>query len=398
MSEFRYILEPYKGLKTRYTCPECGKPKKFARYIDKETGEHLGDNVGRCERSDNCGWHYTPKQHFADTGQAPDEFIKPATPKKIEPVKPISYIDENLLQQSLSGNQHNNFTVYLSTLFDADTVEALRVKYKIGTSKKWPGSTVFWQIDKSGGIRSGKVMQYNATTGKRVKKPYDMVTWVHSILKKEDFNLSQCFFGEHLMPSAENPIAIVESEKTAIIASAYLPQLTWLACGNKNGLSDAKCKLLTGHGVILYPDLNAFEEWNNKAKRFGFRISDLLERKATEQERSVGLDLADYLVRFDVSEFQDPTPIETHSFESSPRERTKADPVQPDEPAAISSPAVDPELLMLHTQYSTAAAAGKLDDHPDRSLIGELWQAVLINRSRPAQLHYYIEQLKQITL
>lgn len=397
MSEFRYILEPYKGLKTRYTCPECSKPKKFARYIDKETGEHLGDNVGRCERSDNCGWHYTPKQHFADTGQAPDEFAKPATPKKIEPVKPISYIDENLLLQSLSGNQHNNFTVYLSTLFDADTVDALRAKYKIGTSKKWPGSTVFWQIDKGGRIRSGKVMQYNATTGKRVKKPYDMVTWVHSILKKEDFNLSQCFFGEHLLTSAENPIAIVESEKTAIIASAYLPQLTWLACGNKNGLSDAKCKLLTGHGVILYPDLNAFDEWNKKAKRFGFRISDLLENKATEQERSVGLDLADYLIRFNVKDFQEPTPVETHKIEYHHLKQREAEPDQKEEATAISLPAIDPELLILHTRYSAAEATGNLDDHPDRFLIGDLWKGVLINRNRPVQQQFYIEQLKQIT-
>jgi len=398
MNEYKYTLEPYKSMKSRHKCPACQKLGKFARYIDTGTGEHLGDNVGRCERSDNCGWHYTPKQYFADHGQSPDEFIRPATPKRTEPIKPISYIDQSIMQESLSGHQHNNLIVYLNTQFDAETVDRLRAKYKIGTSKKWPGATVFWQVDTTGKIRSGKVMQYNPDTGKRVKKPYDMVTWVHSILKKEDFNLSQCFFGEHLLQSAGTPIAIVESEKTAIIASAYLPQLTWLACGNKQGLSDAKCKLLTGRSVILYPDLNAFDEWNKKASRFGFRISDLLEKKATEEERAVGLDLADYLIRFDVKDFQEPAPIESHKIEYHPPEQRDAEPDQKEEATVINLPAIDPELLMLHTRYSSAEAAGKLNDHPNKTLIVDLWQAVLLNRTRPNQQQFYIEQLKQIAI
>lgn len=43
-------------------------------------------------------------------------------------------------------------------------------------------------------------MLYNPTTGKRIKEPYNHVTWVHSVLHKEDYNLKQCFFGEHLLP------------------------------------------------------------------------------------------------------------------------------------------------------------------------------------------------------
>ncbi len=49
-------------MNTRYRCPECNKGKTFSRYIDTETGEHIADHVGRCERLDNCGNHYTPKQ------------------------------------------------------------------------------------------------------------------------------------------------------------------------------------------------------------------------------------------------------------------------------------------------------------------------------------------------
>ena len=50
-------------------CPKCGhecKRKTFVLYIDNETGNPLHSTVGKCDRSDNCGHHYTPKQYFAD--------------------------------------------------------------------------------------------------------------------------------------------------------------------------------------------------------------------------------------------------------------------------------------------------------------------------------------------
>ncbi len=119
------------------------------------------------------------------------------------------------------------------------------------------------------------------------------------------------FFGEHLLQGNTKPIAIVESEKTAIIASVYLPQFIWLAAGSKDGLSLNKCQVLKGRTVIIYPDLNGFEKWTAKAKELShiasFAVSDLLERKATDKEKGEGLDLADYLIRFPVPVVQPQT-------------------------------------------------------------------------------------------
>lgn len=68
-------------------------------------------------------------------------------------------------------------------------------------------------------------MLYDSETGKRVKHPYNHITWAHSLLKQKDFNLKQYFFGEHLLlKSIDKPIAVVESEKAALIASFYMPQ------------------------------------------------------------------------------------------------------------------------------------------------------------------------------
>ena len=65
--EYSTKLEPYKGQATRYTCPSCGKRREFVRYIYAANGEHIHENVGRCNRVQRCGYHYTPSQYFKDT-------------------------------------------------------------------------------------------------------------------------------------------------------------------------------------------------------------------------------------------------------------------------------------------------------------------------------------------
>jgi hypothetical protein len=208
---------------------------------------------------------------------------------------------------------------FLISLFGVDVASERGSRYFIGTSKHqftrkdFPnyksekGANVFWQIDTQGKVRAGKIMLYIPTTGKRVKELFDHITWAHKVLKQAEFELRQCFFGEHLLVDKTKPVAIVESEKTAVIASVYLPQFIWLAAGSIGGLNIEKCSILKGRKVILFPDLKGFDKWSIKAKELShfanFTVSDLLERKATEAERNQGYDLADYLIKYDYKEF-----------------------------------------------------------------------------------------------
>ena len=111
------------------------------------------------------------------------------------------------------------------------------------------------------------------------------------------------------------PVAIVESEKTAVIASVYLPQFIWVAVGSLTNLNAEKCSILKGRTVTLFPDLNGFEKWSSKAKELShlanFTVSDLLERKASEAEKKQGFDLADYLIKFNYKAFALPEPEAT---------------------------------------------------------------------------------------
>jgi hypothetical protein len=300
MTEYSYILEPYNGMKSRYTCPNCGAKQSFAKYINSDTKEYLSDDVGRCNREEKCGYHYTPKQYFSDNKMT--EF-KPITYKPKPTIqKEPDFIEAGLFTQSLKAYDKNNFVSFLIGLFGAEVTNELVAKYYIGTSKKWNGATIFWQIDEQMKVRTGKIMLYNPETGKRIKEPYNHFSWVHKNLNKPDFSLNQSLFGLHLMKGNRKPIAVVESEKTAIISSVYLPDFIWLATGGLNNLSKSRFEPLRNRKVVLYPDLGAFDKWSEKTKELksicSISISDLLEQVATEKERDNGFDIADYLIRF----------------------------------------------------------------------------------------------------
>ncbi len=307
MSNYRYQLEPYSGMRSRYPCPSCGKKGKFAMYIDTETGEYVDTIVGRCERTGSCGHHYTPSQYFEDNNITPErrEFQRPIQITK----KETSYIHKDILKNSLNAYDQNNFVEYLLQRYGADITTKAVTDYRIGTSKYWPGSTVFWQVDKDSIVRSGKIMLYSSDTCKRVREPFSHIQWVHKALKIKDFNLSQCLFGEHLLKGNNKSVAIVESEKSAIIASLYFPKYIWLACCSLQGLNKTKCEVLRGREVTLFPDLKGLHTWQEKALELKelakITVSTFLEENATQEEIDQGLDIADYLLKYDLTEFSE---------------------------------------------------------------------------------------------
>ena len=66
MNTYKYQLERYRGRGTRYSCPQCGRKYCFTRYIDTESNQYINERVGKCNRLDKCGYHYTPKLYFTD--------------------------------------------------------------------------------------------------------------------------------------------------------------------------------------------------------------------------------------------------------------------------------------------------------------------------------------------
>lgn len=295
---YRYILEPYSGQGSRIMCPKCRHRRDtFKRYIDTHTQTYLADHVGRCDRQEQCGYHYPPREYFADNpGLAVVESARPATPAVQQAPQLLPW---TLVEQTLRNYNRNNFVRFLAKLFGGTTANELVKRYCIGTASHWPGATIFWQLDYHDRARAGKVMLYNATTGKRVKEPYNHITWVHTLLNAG--NAKQCLFGEHLLATDPHKIvALVESEKTAIIGSAMEPNYIWLAASGLDGLNPNKCKVLQEREVRLYPDVNAYDKWQLKAREMNlhfpaanFSTDKTLKETATPLELEQGIDLAD---------------------------------------------------------------------------------------------------------
>ena len=263
-------------------------------------------NTGKNEQS--CQYHYTPSDYFHDNPMVldynKDNFVEADRPKSY--LLPPSFVDSELMERTLTNYDMNPLYIYLSGVLSKDETSRIFQLYHVGTSKKWGGSTVYWQIDWKGNVRTGKIMLYDSTTGHRVKEPRSYVSWVHTELKLQDYNLKQCLFGEHLLSEKPTkPVAIVESEKSALIATHYMPEFIWLATGGMHGCFKSDVvNVLIGRSVMLCPDLGAKEVWQAKMPLLTsvcskVVLSDSLEQCATDEQRKYGLDIADFLLMTD---------------------------------------------------------------------------------------------------
>jgi hypothetical protein len=124
---------------------------------------------------------------------------------------------------------------------------------------------------------------------------------MHTVLRMQDFNLSQCLFGEHLIRSSHDHILVVESEKSAIICSIVLPEYVWVATGGKSsGVKDKLAVLKDYKKVTLIPDIDATESWqqiiNENKEIEKFTVNDYLDMVATDEQRNLQYDIADFLL------------------------------------------------------------------------------------------------------
>ena len=179
-------------------------------------------------------------------------------------------------------------------------------EYRVGVTRS--GDVIFFQLDQLGRCRTGKVMKYNRETGHRIKDENmpGRITWVHSLMKQsgqlpKDWTLTQCLFGEHLLLQYPGkPVALVESEKTALICAGLMPRYLWLATGGKSCIND-RLQVLKGRKIIAFPDIDGFQDWTEKLAKYpelGITVSPILNQNATTEDLENHIDIADWLIRY----------------------------------------------------------------------------------------------------
>ena len=333
LTAHRYQLQPYAGPKSRVTCPACGKPRCFTRYLDTDTGELLPDEYGRCDHETSCGYFLSPYARPSDGSLSYVASINrgdiTAAPRPVRRTAPIApptvSIPPEVFKATLGSYERNNLAQLLQQHFGVGMADDLIARFHLGTSSYWLGACVFWLVDEQGRARGGQVVLYDET-GHTVKRPqpdgtsYRHTRWAHTALAhayrlrgeapptwlaayEAHAQKSPCLFGLSQLATAPagQPVALVESAKTAMLATPYFPRYAWLATMGLSYLTPERLEPLRGRRIVLFPDAGALSQWQEKAdklRRLGFdvRVSEELENRVTAEQRRNGYDLADVLL------------------------------------------------------------------------------------------------------
>jgi hypothetical protein len=261
---------------------------------------------------DKCGYHYTPKQYYTDNPWKRERVVElwknigkfhNSTATTQTPPRPICTIPEWVVEGSCTRGVECDHVVWLARVYGAEAAERIKNLYNIGSTRE--GHAVFWQRDIEGRVRTGKIMAYDPVSGHRLKGA-GAINWVHSLMQQcgqlpEDWQLTQCLYGEHLLPlHPDAVVALVEAYKTAHVGAILMPDMVWCAVDSMSGLTAERLRVLRGRRVVLFPDEGrGFSEWSARiegiARSVGFeyRVSRFVEEC---QGIAPGSDLADIAI------------------------------------------------------------------------------------------------------
>lgn len=150
---------------------------------------------------------------------------------------------------------------FLCGVFNPVEVKRVFEMYAVGgTPDKW---TTYPYINADGKCVDIHLMKYRHD-GHREKEGYNN-NWLLYQKKQNERRASLCYFGDHLLTQRPNdPVAIVESEKSALIASIIRKDVIWLATGSLSRFTSQRSKHLKGRYCHIFPDLDGVEAWRSK--------------------------------------------------------------------------------------------------------------------------------------
>lgn len=219
----------------------------------------------------------------------------------------MDYIPMEKLDELVSVE--NSLCKCLMQLYRPEAVENVVEEYRVGHCTMYGRDdiSVFPNIDIEGRLCNLKVQCYETDIeSQRFSRSIKGRSYMLAAIWQREGKLpvegnykAQCLFGEHLLNKyPARTVALVESPKNAIVGALEMPEMLWVAVGNKSMLSPKYLKALRSREVIVIPDCDAIDEWTMKiAKMKGtanFVVSDFCQRVAPEGQTKY--DIADYYI------------------------------------------------------------------------------------------------------
>ena len=219
MSDFHFA-------NNRTACPACGARRAFASIIGEPQS-------GKCFA---CGVFISPGNKYPTTSPCFRESPKPHV--RLSAINPVRR-DEMLCSLHRAWYSEHQFLRSLRTFTSPHHIR----RSPIGLEPD--GSILFWYIGKDKTVWNAKRIMYVGFHRARDKPP-------HYIYRGNPTPL----FGEWQTgeENAKLPVALVESEKTAVVMSFVAPDKLWLATGGASSLSRERASALAGRMVQIFPD------------------------------------------------------------------------------------------------------------------------------------------------
>ena len=233
----------------------------------------------------------------------------------LEPANPM-YRAMDLVSRHLSWQSEFCKACVRMGYLAPEQMERAARRYRLGINRH--GAVIFWQIGLQGQVYDGKIMYYKQDCHRDHERK---TTWVRAVMKRfygceADISCGHGLFGGHLLGLTDDfatlkathcqrmPVAVVESEKTAVIMSELYPEYLWLATGGLSELTPQKLFVLRGRKVVIFPDTdpdgNAFGAWFGIVRKAEWLmgqklfVSPLLEQHATKEQKERKIDVADF--------------------------------------------------------------------------------------------------------
>lgn len=279
-------------VKRAYYCHGCGKGGDAITFLQDVEEIPFAEAVRRLGCTDLGSVEPTPER-----GLSQGETLFP---------EPIIHVDPQKVLVAAANAEQTSLYRFLCRHFTPEQVRDVCSRYLVGACRyvnhQGGRAAALPYIDCRGQVVDVKLMHFHPLTGSRKDAPplrrwadtQIEQSWFLAECKQSHMRAPWCCFGEHLLAaSPRKPIAVVESEKTALIASLAFPAYVWLAVGGKNNLHRLPLQAIGSRSVTLFPDNDAFADWTAQALPHGLKVSPLVH----DQCPGAHDDLADWMLR-----------------------------------------------------------------------------------------------------
>ena len=190
-------------------------------------------------------------------------------------------------------NNHVLLT-YLKNIFGEDKTKAAMQLYYVGGT--YDGKTILPNVDEKRMCVGGKIIPY-LKNGHRDKDKG--ISNIHTLLQKGTQG-DQVLFGSHLLTMhPTSTVAVVESQKTAIIMAILMPteksNIIWLATGGKGEFNDRMLRPIYDRKVIVFPDEDGAEMWELRTRQLPF-VNVVINKWYLDEQKGSHRDIADKVI------------------------------------------------------------------------------------------------------